>query len=46
MAFTNERFLCSQERTGEAAEIDGAEEDPAARYPGHFTSAGMRKRGT
>jgi len=46
MAFTNGRFLCLQERAGEVAETDGTEEDPAARYPGHFTSAGTRERGT
>lgn len=36
--------LCRQEREGEAAETDGTEEDPAARHPGHFTSAGTFSR--
>lgn len=37
---SNVRLFCPQERAGEAAEADGAEEDPAARHPGYFTSTG------
>jgi len=37
-AFSSGPFLCLQERAGETAEIDDAQEDPVARHPGPYRS--------